>query len=114
MNDGITKDRAYEIARKVDNKATVVIEYPKGWHFMRKEDEYSMNDAGFAVSKVDGEVMFGVGANMFLQEPEVVPIEKDEIDNKGTVKEKRHQLEGDWDTGAGKSEASWFEPHKGK
>ena len=51
----------------VDPKVDQVAEFPKDWHFMRKEDEYSINDASFAVAKADGKVYHGFAAHQFLQ-----------------------------------------------
>ena len=61
-----TLDEAWEIARKVDSKVDQVTEFEKGWHFMRKEDEFSDSDPGFAVSRKDGRVYHGFAAHGFL------------------------------------------------
>lgn len=62
----LTKEEILQIARQVDSKADVISVYPKGYHFMRKEDEYKVSDPGFAVSKEDGRVYMGFSARIFL------------------------------------------------
>ncbi len=82
--NGITKEQAYEIAKRVDSEATVVVEYPKGWHFSRKYDEVVIGDPGFAVSREDGRVLHGFGANIFLFELDITPLgdcDTDETDD---------------------------------
>ena len=62
----LTKEEILQIAKQVDSKANVISVYPKGYHFMRKEDEYKVSDPGFAVSKEDGRVYMGFSARIFL------------------------------------------------
>ena len=62
-----TLDEAWKIAKKVDPQVDKVIEFSNGWHFMRKSDEFSMNDAGFAVAKADGRVYHGIAAHEYLK-----------------------------------------------
>lgn len=52
-------------------KVDMVSEFPKGWHFMRKEDEYSISDPGFAIARADGKVLHGIDANLSLHEIEL-------------------------------------------
>ena len=62
----LTKEEILQIAKQVDPKADVISVYPKGYHFMRKEDEYKVSDPGFAVSKEDGRVYMGFSSRIFL------------------------------------------------
>ena len=72
----ISKDRAVRIAAMVDSKATLVSEYPKGYLFMRKEDQYSDSDPGFAVTKKDGKVLHGFAAREYLYDLSTDSIEE--------------------------------------
>lgn len=62
----LTKEEIIKIAKQVDPKADVISVYPKGYQFMRKEDEYKISDPGFAVSNEDGCVYMGFSARIFL------------------------------------------------
>ncbi|MBQ6119772.1 MAG: hypothetical protein IJK98_11105 [Clostridia bacterium] len=64
----LTLEQAREIAKQTDPKATLVTDFPKGYHFMRKEDEYNCSDPGFAISKENGKIYFGFAAQVFLRD----------------------------------------------
>ncbi len=64
----LTKEEILQIAKRVDPKADVVTEFPKGYHFLRKEDTFSISDPGFAVSKEDGKIYRGFSAHVFLHD----------------------------------------------
>ena len=64
----LTKEEIMQIAKQIDAEANIITEYPKGYHFLRKEDMHSLSDPGFAVSKKDGKVFMGYSAHAFLQE----------------------------------------------
>ena len=63
----ISLNEARAIAWKIDPEADQVTEFEKGYFFIRKEDMLSMSDAGFVVSKSDGEVYHDFAAHEFLQ-----------------------------------------------
>ena len=59
--------KAQEIARVWDERADHYVEYENGFHFIRNNELFSINDPGFAISKKDGRIYPGYSAHEFLK-----------------------------------------------
>ena len=68
IDDGSYTDlkKAMTMARLIDPKADHYTEYTNGFHFIIREEEYSLNDPGFAIAKADGHLYRGLEAHEFL------------------------------------------------
>lgn len=60
-------EKAKRIALQIDPKVDQYTEYVNGYHFIQKCKMRDISDPGFAVSKSDSKVYYGIGAHQFLQ-----------------------------------------------